>query len=63
MDAREREQHADRQRKAALADRWRTVGACTKCGLPTARFRRCLTCRRKHAKWALAWYHANKKAA
>ncbi len=52
----------DAARKAVLASRWASVGACTRCGLfmQTKRFRRCLPCRRKHARWALAFYHRRK---
>ncbi len=57
----EREQ--DRLRKARLIQRWRAAGCCIDCGLPVVRFVRCLRCRRKHAVWALAWYHRNRKAA
>lgn len=35
----------------ALGDRWRASGACTKCGVPVTKFRRCTACRAKQAVW------------
>lgn len=63
MTAAERERRADRHSKRELASRWRAVQACTRCGRPIVRFKKCLSCRRKHAAWALAWYHRNKQIA